>query len=119
MTDIVADIPQLARSYRRLVIWFGAQLLLGLVQGIAIVIGGEVGADLYLFASIGVPVTTIAFAYYGYHTARAIDAGMPWLWAVAMFFPLLNAVALLRLSSLSTKACKKAGVPIGLLGPKV
>jgi hypothetical protein len=113
------DIPQLASSYRRLVLWFGAQLLLGLLQGVAIRIGGGLGQDLYYFASIGVPVTIIAFAYHGYHTARALDAGLPWLWAVAMLVPFLNVVALLWLSSLSTKACKKAGVSVGLLGPKV
>ena len=119
MTEVPLDIPQLAASYRRLVLWFGVQLLLGVVQAMAVRIGGSFGADLYSFASLGVPVTIIAFAYHGYHTAKALGLGAPWFWGILMLVPFLNVVMLLWISSLSTKACKAAGVEVGLLGPKI
>jgi hypothetical protein len=107
-----ANIPRLAASYRQLVLWFGFQLLLGL-------------GSPFFFSRLpvewrGLPLlaTLIVLAYYAYATAKALGESAG-LWAVVMFVPCINWIALLALSSKATALCRANGVEVGLLGPRV
>ena len=114
------DVPKLAASYRRLVLWFGVQLVIAILE-LANVMAGEtlLGLVILLVRFIGVVVTIIALVIYAYRTAAALGSQVPFLWAVAMFIPLVNAITLLVLSAKATNACRKAGIPVGFFGPKV
>jgi hypothetical protein len=115
------SISALAGAYRRLVLWFGAQLILNCgAMGAGPVLGDTIlGGIVGLAALAGMLVTIGALAYYGYRTALALGSGVAWLWALAMFVPCANAITLLVLSSRATQACAAHGIPVGLLGPKV
>ena len=43
--------------------------------------------------------------------------GVPVLWALGMFVPLVNIVLLLVISARSQKWCRTRGIQVGLLGP--
>ena len=113
------DVRALAVAYRRLVLWFGAQLVFQGIQ-IALHVSG-VGAPpaLDLVLGIGVLVTIPALAYFGFRTAQAMRSRVAWLWAIAMFIPCVNALTLLALSSRATQECSSRGIRVGLLGPSV
>jgi hypothetical protein len=115
------SIKALAGAYRRLVLWFGAQLILNCgAMGARPLLGGSIlGRVVGVLALVGSLITIGALAYYGYRTAAALGSGVGWLWAVAMFVPCVNAITLLVLSSRATQACAAHGIPVGLLGPKV
>lgn len=121
MKQAQLDVPKLAVSYRRLVLWFGVQLVIS----IAGMVGGAVLGDTALGALFAVVyllcmlVTIGALMYYAYRAAAALGSRLAILWAIAMLIPFLNAITLLVLSSRATKACRKAGIPVGLLGPKL
>lgn len=68
-------------------------------------------AYLMLFASF-------ASLYYGYRTASEIGSKVAALWAIGLCIPGVGVVVLLLLSLAAARACRAAGVPIGLLGPK-
>lgn len=70
-----------------------------------------------LLTSALILVTLLAIIIYGYRTADALGSAVPILWAVAMFFPCINLITLLVLSSRATNACRERGVPVGFLGP--
>ena len=111
------DVAALALAYRRLVLWFGAQLVLSFASfGLQPVAEEGVGA---IGISLGFLVIVGALAYYGYRTATALGSSVGWLWAIAMFVPCVNVVTLLVLSSKATQACRAAGIPVGFFGPKV
>ncbi|MBK5256112.1 MAG: hypothetical protein JJE39_08770 [Vicinamibacteria bacterium] len=114
------DVPGLAHAYRRLVVWFGVQLVLSMVSsGNRTPESGLGTALLSLLILAGVLTTLAALVYYGFRTAQALGSGAPWLWALAMFIPCANVLTLLALSSNATKACRDNGIPVGFLGPKV
>lgn len=115
------DLPKLARSYRALVIWVGIQIVVG-VLGMALIaaLGPTTPAALIvaLLRLAILLVTAVALVIYAYKTAAALGSSVPLVWSVAMFFPLINLITLLVLSSKSTRVCKERGVEVGLLGPK-
>ena len=121
MADREIDVDALARAYRRLVLWFGAQLLLNIgsfaLQGFAQ--ESAAGVILGLLILLGMLTTVVALAYFGFRTAQALGSGVAWLWGVAMFLPCANVVSLLVLSSKATNACAARGIPVGLLGPRL
>jgi hypothetical protein len=118
------DVTRLAHSYRRLVLWFGVQLLLTFASmalnapyrdvepptSVALLSGA---------VSLGMISTLVALAIYSYRTADALGASVPLLWVVAMVIPCINVITLLALSSRATAACRACGIPVGFLGPKV
>ncbi len=116
------DVLKLAVSYRRLVLWFGIQLLIAIVGLPAGVIADEttpLGLAIVLVRSISVLVTIVALMIYAYRTAAVLKSPVPFFWSAAMIIPLINAITLLVLSAKATNACRAAGIPVGLFGPKV
>lgn len=120
MDQVGFNVQQLSVSYKRLVLWFGVQLLLAIVGAIALVVLGEtvLGIAVALVRVVGLLVTVVALAVYSYRTAVALGSRVGALWAVAMVIPFVNVISLLALSSKATRACRAAGVPVGFLGPK-
>jgi hypothetical protein len=114
------DVPKLAVAYRRLVLWFVLQWLVGMLGYVAI----RLLADPELQFIVGIArlalglVTVVALGYYAFRTAQAIGSRVAVLWAIAMLVPCVNVITLLVLSSRATTACRQAGVEVGLLGPK-
>lgn len=120
MTERPVDVPALRIAYRRLVLWFGAQLV---VNSGALALQSVERPTLAISLLAGILglitlVTIVALAYFGFRTAKALGSPVPWLWALAMFVPCVNALSLLALSSKATQACAARGIPVGLLGPK-
>lgn len=115
------DIVALAHAYRRLVLWVGVQLVVSVVNTLVTPASAEssVGWQLALMVLtlILLLVSVGAIVVNGYKTAEALGSSLPVLWAVAMFFPCINIITLLVLSSRATKACRERGVPVGFLGP--
>src|SRR4030042_5974008 len=114
-----ARIRMLAPAYRRLVLWFGAQLLLNAgILSLQLRAMGRARILLGQALAAGCLVTVGAIAYYAFRTAAAAGSDVPWLWAIAMLFPCANVIALLALNSQAKRACKYHGIPVGLFGPK-
>ena len=123
MTSKPPDIARLAYSYRRLVLWFGVQLLLTFFsvafsapyRGVDPPMSVTVASAFVSFCILG---TAVMLAIYSYRTAGALGSSVPVLWVVAMVIPFINVISLLVLSARSTAACRASGVPVGFLGPK-
>ncbi|HET9227287.1 MAG TPA: DUF4339 domain-containing protein [Thermoanaerobaculia bacterium] len=111
------DAEAIAKHYRRLVLLVGAQLLLsGYFQGQ----GPEMSQGEAVLALILLPVllgVTVYLVSTAYRLARYLDAGVPVLWAVAMFIPCLNIIMLLVLSSKAQAWCRQYGIKVGFFGP--
>lgn len=113
-----ADAEAIARLYRRLVLLVGLQILLSvpqlLLQEATPSLGvGLVGVVVFLVL-LGILVAMVATTY---KLARVLGAGLPILWAIAMFVPCLNILMLLALSSRAQTWCQRYGIKVGLLGP--
>jgi hypothetical protein len=121
MGTAAVNVTMLAQAYRRLVLWFGVQLAVGIVGPVGVAIAGDslVGAAVAVGYFGGILATMWALVYYAFLTARALGSRVAVVWALAMLVPLANAITLLILSSRATKACRAHGVPVGLLGPKL
>ena len=79
------EVRALAHAYRRLVLWFGVQLLHPVASGVARATGsGALTAFLVLIGPFVIIGTLLAMAFYGYGTAKALGSRVAWLWAVAM-----------------------------------
>jgi hypothetical protein len=101
-----------ASSYRQLVLWVGAQLVISL----SVMLFGRVLSLLLVPALL---ITVVALAIYAYRTADALGSSAAPLWAVAMLVPCINIITLLVLSSKATEVCRANGIPVGFLGPRV
>ncbi len=121
MTQRPIDVPRLAHSYRRLVLWFGAQLVLNFIALPLGAVRTPTAAALMFSVDVlvGVIVTLAALAVYSYRTAAALGSSVALLWAIAMFVPCANVITLLALSAKATSTCRANGIPVGFLGPKV
>lgn len=112
------DVPRLAYAYRRLVIWFGAQLYVNVVSFfLQPVLGQRWAIPLRIALTIANLVIIVALAYYSYRTSEALGEPNPGLWAVGLV--LFNFIALALLSSKAATVCREQGIPVGLLGPKL
>ena len=138
MADASINLSGLAITYRRLVLWYGAQLfvLFGSQVGFqllsktttqpltrgAITVTTMEGGLGYLALSVVLSVASliimVGVVVSAYRTAHALGSPSPGFWAVAMVVPLVNLIALLALSSRTDKACREHGIPVGLFGPK-
>ena len=120
MTDEI-DVERLAVAYRRLVLWFGAQLIWSVVQFVPVFIPYDsLRVGLGLLLSIGgILVIMGALAYYGAETAAALGSKVGWLWGLGMLLFCVNVITLLVLSSKATRTCKANGISVGLFGPKL
>ncbi len=119
MTRAAIDARGLAHAYRRLVLWFGVQLLLTVALAAARAAGGSVAEPVLWFVLAAGLATRVAGVYYGYRTAQALGSGVAWLWAVATFVRYIEGIALVALSLKATRACRANGIAVGILGPKV
>ncbi len=116
MNEKPPDIPRLAIAYRRLVLWFGAQLYLNIISfGLSEVLGHRWAIPWRIALALANFVIVVALAYYSYRTAQACGSTEPALWLVAVV--LFNVIALLFLSSKAAAICREKGIPVGLLGP--
>ncbi len=121
MTEHPIDVPRLAHSYRRLVLWFGVQLVLNFIA-VSLNLVGTPSVSVAVRAVmllLGVIATLAALAVFSYRTAGALGSSVAVLWAIAMFVPCANVVTLLALSAKATAACRANGIPVGFLGPKL
>ena len=118
MDDKPPDIPRLAHAYRRLVLWFGAQLSLNIVSFALQPVLRQRWAVPFRTAFVVVNLAiVVALAYYAYRTAEAIGSPDPGIWVVGLV--LFNFIALALLSSKAAAICREKGIPVGLLGPKL
>lgn len=116
MTMRPPDIPRLAIAYRRLVLWFGAQLYLNIMSfALQSVLAQRWAIPLRIALTIANFVIVVALAYYTYRTAQACGSTEPAPWVVAVV--LFNVIALLFLSSKAAAIFREKGIPVGLLGP--
>jgi uncharacterized membrane protein YqjE len=115
---VVEDAETMARLYRRLVLIFGVQLLLGMLQlplaamrvpGTSLVV-----ALLFPLLALGVLLANSVTAY---QLTRSMGSRVSLAWAIAMFVPCVNMIVLLVLSSKAQSWCKRYGIKVGLLGP--
>ena len=115
------DVPKLASSYRRLVLWFGGQLVVGCGGNLLspLVYASSGGVDPWPLFTLVSLCTLAALSYYGGRTAAALGSTVPWLWGAAMFVPCANAITLLVLSHRATVACRANGIPVGFFGPRI
>jgi hypothetical protein len=70
-------------------------------------------------AGLGVLVTACVLMVTGYRLARILGLGMPLVWAIGVYVPLINLIVLLSLSSKSQAVCHSHGVRVGLFGPNL
>ena len=114
-----AKIRTLAPAYRRLVLWFAAQLLLNVgFLALKFISMGHARVLLGNALAAGALIAAGALAYYAHRTAAATASDVPWLWAIAMLIPCANIIALVALNSQAKRACRYHGIPVGLFGPK-
>jgi hypothetical protein len=114
------DVAGLAHAYRRLVLWFGAQLLVNCASQAGKGMPDDMTRLLFSLVFLAVALATVgALVYYGFRTAQALGSDVAWLWALAMLIPCVNIITLLALSSQATSACRANGVEVGFLGPKI
>ena len=137
----------LARAYRRMVGSFGLQLvamaLVVVPLGDAARSHPTLGRALAILFTVSVWASAACIAYYAFRTAKVLGSFVGWLCVVLIALPypvaLANALvpggasdgsyhwiqlassvgflALLSLSAMATRACKAAGLRVGLLGP--
>jgi hypothetical protein len=111
---------KIAVEYRNLVLFFGGQLTLALVNGVGkLTMGGVASEVLRNVVSFGLLGSTAALMYFTYRTARALGSEAPWGWAVGMLVPYVSILTLILLSRRAQERCNAAGIPVGFLGPKL
>jgi hypothetical protein len=115
----------IAKLYRRLVLLVGAQLLAGFIaRALAVAVAGgntEGGAIviglIVMLAALAWLVASILLVVTAYRLAGRLKAGVPVLWAAAMFIPCVNIITLLALSATAQSWCRRHGVKVGFFGP--
>lgn len=115
------DIPRLVVSYRRLVLWFGVQVLLSIAAVLIRSLSHQEAPPL-LFAVASWLVTLgtlIALGIHAYRTADALGSSVPMFWVIAMVVPCMNVIPLAILSSKAASVCRANGVSVGFFGPRL
>jgi uncharacterized membrane protein len=138
MTEPSLNLPALTVAYRRLVLWYGAQLVISIdasllpkslsmsrlwapltvSSNVTLPTGSPAALVLFFILSVGSLASIVGLIMYAYRTAQALGLSSPASWAFAMLVPALNFITLLVLSSKAGKVCRDHGIPVGLLGPK-
>lgn len=119
-TDTRIDTAVLAKSYRRLVICVGVQIVSSILASVSIRKWGNnaSAAPLVIVINLVQLATVVLLPLYAYRVARSIGSSVGLLWALAMILPCVNLITLLVLSRIATNACRAAGIQVGILGPK-
>jgi hypothetical protein len=114
----------IAKLYRRLVLLVGAQLLSGFVaRSLAVMVAAVsetatlITVLLVILAGVAWLVSSILIVVTAYRLAGRLKAGVPILWALAMFIPCVNLITLLALSSTAQSWCRRHGIKVGFFGP--
>lgn len=110
-------VEAVARLYRRLVLLVGLQIAVGLFQIPSETSPSQEAGPLALMTSLILLVLLIWIAITAYGLTKQLGESLPILWAILMFFPCLNIIVLLVLSSRSQTWCHRYGIKVGLLGP--
>jgi hypothetical protein len=117
LTPMAADEAVfVAKEYRSLVLLVGAQMVFGVVLQILAASGSVVAAMIALMLLLACLALAVAMAVTVYRLMGVLG-GVPALWAVGMFVPLLNILLLLIISSQAQTWCKERGIQVGFLGP--
>ena len=122
----MTDEPERLASWQRyLVLWFSVQIVVALGGAVILSLAPRgafadpalvrVAACLWSLATI---VPSAAAAVCAYRVASALRSPMAIVWALFMFFMPLNVLAFLVLCARGTRACREAGIPVGLWGPE-
>ncbi|MCE5246305.1 MAG: hypothetical protein ABFD84_02635 [Candidatus Polarisedimenticolia bacterium] len=122
MTDEPA---RLASWQRYFALWFSVQIvvalggafILSLAPRGAFADAAMVRVAVFLW-SLATIVPSAAAAVCAYRVASALRSPMAIVWALFMFVMPLNVVAFLILCARGTRACREAGIPVGLWGPE-
>jgi hypothetical protein len=117
----VPDIPSLALNYRKLVLWFGMQLVVSVGSvPLRVLIPRDASAQVVpILVALAYLAITIALVIYAYRTAKALGSKASLVWAIAMPVPCVNMITLLILSAKATRVCRRHGIPVGFFGPRI
>jgi hypothetical protein len=114
---LAEDAEIIARLYRRLVLLVGLQILLSILR-IPARAAGPLAASLFaLVVLVGLLGVLVALGVTAYRLTRHLGERWPILWAIAMFLPCINILALLALSSQAQAWCRRHGITVGFFGP--
>lgn len=113
----VKEAETTARLYRRLVLLVGLQILLSFGRFLGAVEGSMVALVLLLVVLLLLLGVFVATAVTAYQLTLHMGQSLPILWAIAMFFPCINVITLLVISSNAQSWCRQHGIKVGLLGP--
>jgi hypothetical protein len=114
----VAVVVAVATLYRRLVLLVGGQMALGIALQMFVPAGPPiVSALLGLLVLAAAFAVSIVMAVTVYRLMPLLDEGVPLLWALAIFLPIVNLVTLLVISQKSQAWCRQRSIYVGLLGP--
>lgn len=108
-----------ALRYRRLVLLVGVQLLSQLPRLFVEDPPSDLQMILVLVGMVSGFIASLVAAVTAYQLSRDLNSGMPILWAIGMFVPLINILLLLVISSRAQNWCKERGIPVGFLGPRI
>jgi hypothetical protein len=115
----------IAKLYRRLVLLVGIQLLAGFVAR-SLAVMAAAASETATTLILGLFVILVGLAWFvasllivvaAYRLAGRLKAGVPILWALAMFIPCVNIITLLVLSSIAQSWCRRHGIKVGFFGP--
>ncbi len=116
----LSRIEAVARLYKRLVPLVGLQIVVGLFripQMSDDASPSQEAGPLAFVTSLVLLSLLVWISITAYGLTRQLGGGLPILWAIAMFFPCLNIIAFLALSSTSRAWCQRYGIKVGLFGP--
>ena len=108
-----------ALRYRRLVLLVGVQLLSQIPRLFVEDPPSDLQMILVLVGMFSGFIASVVAAVTAYQLARDLNSGIPILWAIGMFVPLINLLLLLAISYRAQSWCKDRGIPVGFLGPKI
>jgi hypothetical protein len=117
----IPDIPSLALNYRKLVLWFGMQLVVSVGSAaLRVLTLLDASAQIVsIVVALAYLAIAIAVVIYAYRTARSLGSRAALVWAIAMLVPCVNVITLLVLSANATRVCRRHGVPVGFFGPRI
>jgi hypothetical protein len=114
---IVENAEVIARLYRRLVLVVGLQLILTVARVPLLAAASSAAVPLAIALALAVVASSLILSVTAYQLAGQMGLGSPLAWAVGMFLPCINILALLVLSSKAQAWCKQNDIKVGLLGP--
>jgi hypothetical protein len=107
-----------ALLYRRLVILVGSQWGVGVVEQL---VAAGLPPNLEPVVGLAALACQIVLAVYlvmtAYRLMKHLGSRNVGAWAVLMFVPCVNILALLAISSRAQAWCKSRGIKVGILGP--